>query len=403
MSRAQELISRFRTRFNTNAAVYRAPGRVNLIGEHTDYNDGFVLPAALEFSCWTAVAPRNDRRLVIHSENFDETVEADLDDLKPFPDSTWANYPLAVAWALEQAGNRLSGANMYIAGDVPLGAGLSSSAAIEVSVGFAFSEVSGLPIDRTALALLCQRAENEFVGARCGIMDQFISCHGLANHALLLDCRSMEMHILPIPADVILIICNTMVKHELGASEYNVRREECEQAVSAFVKVLPGIRALRDVSRAQLEEHRHLLGSVPYKRARHVITENERVLRAADAFQSGEIGKLGQLMADSHRSLRDDYEVSCSELDILVEIAVRQRGVFGARMTGGGFGGCTINLVDAPCVQEFQQKVSAAYKSATGLHPDIYVCRASQGAEAIRDESTLTENASGARVARKKS
>ncbi|MDP9340087.1 MAG: galactokinase [Acidobacteriota bacterium] len=396
MARGQQVISRFRARFRGAAALYRAPGRVNLIGEHTDYNDGFVLPAAIGFSCWAAVAPRDDRKLVIHSENFSATIEADLDDLKPFPESTWANYPLAVAWALEQAGHRLSGANMYIAGDVPLGAGLSSSAAIEVSAGFALLDISCLPIDRTDLALRCQRAENDFVGARCGIMDQFVSCHGQADHALLLDCRSLEMRMLPIPPGVSLIICNTMVKHELGASEYNTRREECEEAVRALSKVLPGLRALRDVTATQLQEHRNLLSSVIYKRAHHVVTENDRVLRAAEAFQSAAIEKLGQLMADSHRSLRQDYEVSCPELDILVEIAARQRGVFGARMTGGGFGGCTINLVDVRHAREFQQKVSAAYKSATGLQPDIYVCKASQGAEAVQGGSAMAANPSAA-------
>jgi len=403
MHKGQQVISRFRARFRAAAALYRAPGRVNLIGEHTDYNDGFVLPAAIGFSCWTAVAPRDDRRLIVHSENFSETIEAHLDDLKPFPESTWANYPLAVAWALEEAGHRLSGANMYVAGDVPLGAGLSSSAAIEVSAGFALLDISGLTIDRTRLALMCQRAENEFVGAHCGIMDQFVSCYGQADHALLLDCRSLERRMLPIPPEVALIICNTMVKHELGASEYNTRREECEEAVRALSKVLPGIRALRDVTATQLEGHRSLLSGVIYNRALHVVTENERVLRAADAFQSGAIEKLGPLMADSHRSLRQDYEVSCPELDTLVEIAARQRGVFGARMTGGGFGGCTINLVDVEHAQEFQQKVSAAYKSATGLQPDIYVCKASQGAEAVEGGSLVAGNSSAARFTRENS
>jgi galactokinase len=393
MNSVPKLIARFRSVFHADPAIYRAPGRVNLIGEHTDYNEGFVLPAAIDFSCWTAIVPRDDRKLVIHSHNFGETAAAELDDLLPVPDSKWANYPLGVAWALEHAGKRLRGANMYIAGDVPLGAGLSSSAAIEVSVGYALLDVSGHPIDRSSLALFCQRAENEFVGAHCGIMDQFISCHGVAGRALMLDCRSLETRMLPLPPDVALIICNTMVKHELGSSEYNSRRAECEEAVSALAKVLPCIRALRDVTAQQLEQHGGVLPAVIYKRARHVITENERVLHAADAFQSGQVEKLGRLMADSHRSLREDYEVSCAELDRMVEIAARQRGVFGARMTGGGFGGCTINLVDTTHAQEFQQKVAAAYTSATGLHPDIYVCTASQGAEAVQTGSTSNVSA----------
>ncbi|MEQ1353014.1 MAG: galactokinase [Candidatus Acidiferrum sp.] len=400
MSRVQEMLSRFRTRFGAEAQIYRAPGRVNLIGEHTDYNDGFVMPAAIGFSCWTAIAPRDDRTLMIHSENFDETMEVDLDELLPQPERAWANYPLGVAWALEQAGKRLRGANVYIAGDVPLGAGLSSSAAIEVSVGCALLDVSGHAIERTALALLCQRAENEFVGARCGIMDQFVSCNGVADHALMLDCRSLEMRLLPVPPHIALIICNTMVRHELAANEYNSRRAECEEAVRILGKALPGIRALRDVTAVQLEDHSHLLPDKIFRRARHIVLENARVLKAAEAFQSGQVENLGKLMADSHRSLRDDFEVSCPELDAMVEVSTRQRGVFGARMTGGGFGGCTINLVEAVHAQEFQKKVTAAYTGATGLRPDIYVCRASQGAEAIRNEASGRGNGAETRAVR---
>jgi galactokinase len=400
MNRAPELTARFRAMFNTTATICRAPGRVNLIGEHTDYNDGFVLPAAIEYSCWTAAAARKDRKITVHSENLGKSVTADLDDLKPLQENTWANYPLGIAWALERAGNNLSGADLYFAGEVPLGAGLSSSAAIEVSAGLALSHISRLDMERTALALLCQRAENDFAGARCGIMDQFISCHGLADRALLLDCRSFEFHMLPIPSDVTLAICNTMVRHKLSASEYNARRAECEQAVRLLRQVLPGIQALRDVTLLQLEEHGNLLSTNLYKRARHVITENERVLQAANAFQSGAIRELRQLMADSHSSLRDDYRVSCPELDLMVEIAMRQRGILGARMTGGGFGGCTINLVDTAHAEEFRHRVSAAYTSATGLHPDVYLCKASQGAEVIGEDSAIAEDASAAKAKR---
>jgi galactokinase len=403
MNKTQELIARFRSVFHTAGAVYRAPGRVNLIGEHTDYNEGFVMPAAIGFSCWTVMAPREDRKLVVYSENFEETMEADLDDLKPSPGGKWSDYALGVAWALEGAGNRLGGANIYIVGDVPLGAGLSSSAAIEVAVGYGLLELARHTIDRTKLALLCQRAENEFVGARCGIMDQFVSCRGQADHALLLDCRSLEMRMLPVPPAVALIICNTMVKHELGASEYNARRADCEEAVRLLGKALPGIRALRDVTAAQLEEHQGVLPETLYKRARHVITENQRVLQTAEAFEQGQMEKIGRLMANSHRSLREDYEVSCPELNAMVEIAARQRGVLGARMTGGGFGGCTINLVEAPYAQEFQQKVSAAYTSTTGLRPDIYVCKASEGVEAIRVSPETVGNPPQPRATRENS
>ncbi len=378
----QRVFTNFKSRFGSPPRVYRAPGRVNLIGEHTDYNEGFVLPAAIGFSCWVAIAPRENRKLVLHSENFNETKEGNLDDLKRATHN-WSDYPLGVAWGLQQAGYRLCGANLYIAGDVPLGAGLSSSAAVEVATGYALLSNSEHAIDRTQLAKICQRAENEFVGARVGIMDQFVCCQGQAGHALLLDCRSLEYRALRVPARMHLVICNTMVKHKLQGSEYNDRRSECEEAVRRLAKVLPAIRNLRDVTMQQLTQHRGQLSETLYKRCRHVITENERVRKAADALESDETGVLNELMAESHHSLRDDYQVSCRELDIMVEIARRQAGVYGARMTGGGFGGCTINLVDTAHSSEFRTKVSAEYHAATGLQPDVYICEASQGAESV--------------------
>jgi galactokinase len=383
MNRAHELLASFKSRFGTGASVYRAPGRVNLIGEHTDYNDGYVLPAAIGFSCWVGIAPRVDRQLILFSENYGEVHEAGLDELGVRGSGHWADYPLGVAWALQEAGYRLRGANIDIAGDVPLGAGLSSSAAIEVSTGYALLSAANHTIDRTKLALLCQRAENEYVGARVGIMDQFVSCHGRAGHALLIDCRSLEYRPLRIPAKVSLVVCNTMIKHKLQAGEYNVRRAECEEAVRKLSGALPTIRRLRDVSLEQLVQNRSLLSETIYRRCRHVISENERVHEVADLFEQGKTEGLREVMAASHQSLRDDYEVSCQELDAMVEIAGRQRGVYGARMTGGGFGGCTINFVDVEHATEFQQRVSEEYESAIGLRPDIYICEASQGAELV--------------------
>jgi galactokinase len=376
-----QILDGFKARFGTTANVYRAPGRVNLIGEHTDYNDGFVLPAAIEFYCWAAVATRSDRKLVIHSENYNETVEEPLDSLSPLGKKHWANYSLGVAWALRQAGETLNGANIFVSGEVPLGAGLSSSAALEVATGFGLLTESGQTVDRARLAQICQKAENEFVGAHVGIMDQFVSCYGRASHALLLDCRSLEHKYVKLPADIQLVICNTMVKHELASGEYNARRSECEEGVRILRIVLPHIRALRDVTLAQLEEHRQILPPKVIARCRHVITENARVKRAVDAFQSGNIKALGPLMQESHRSLRDDYEVSCKELDLMVEIAAAQPGLIGARMTGGGFGGCTINLVESAAVADFKRKVAAEYSSKTGLAPEIYVSPASEGAQ----------------------
>jgi galactokinase len=378
-----QLLDAFQARFGLAASIYRAPGRVNVIGEHTDYNDGFVLPAAIEFYCWAAVAPRPDRKLVIYSENFNESVEGALDSLSPLGKKHWANYPLGVAWALRQAGKALTGASIYIRGEVPLGAGLSSSAAIEVAVGFALLSQSELAVDRSELAQLCQKADNEFVGARVGIMDQFVSCHGRASHALLLDCRSLQHEFVKIPANLRLVICNTMVKRELASGEYNARRAECEEGVRILRKVFPLIRALRDVTLSQLEDQSQNLSPRVFSRCRHVVTENARVQSAVEAFRRADIKALGPLMRDSHRSLANDYEVSCKELDLMVEIAMAQPGLIGARMTGGGFGGCTINLVESAAVNDFRRNVAGAYSSKTGRTPEIFVSPASEGAQQI--------------------
>jgi galactokinase len=281
---------------------------------------------------------------------------------------------------LERAGHPLQGANLLIQGDVPMGSGLSSSAAIEVASGLALLENSGLHADRLELVKLCRQAENDFVGARVGVMDQFISSCGQAGHALMVDCRSLEHVLLPLPRDVSLVICNTMVKHALASGEYNTRRAECEEGVRLLSRALPGIRALRDVSLAELEAHAGTLPKIIYKRCRHVISENARVTKAAAALDQGDLDNFGWLMAESHRSLRDDYEVSCAELDLMVELAGQQQGVYGARMTGGGFGGCTINLVGTGAVSDFQAGVGDAYQKSTGRAPQILVSPAAEGA-----------------------
>src|SRR5580692_5174003 len=380
MTRLSTIVERFRSRFGADPYVYRAPGRVNLIGEHTDYNEGFAMPAAIGFYCWVAVGTREDRKLNIYSEEFSAAADADLDSASHQPSKTWSDYPVGVALQLDQGGFRLRGANLLIESEVPIGAGLSSSAAIEVATALALAGQSGLSPDRVQLAQLCQKAENEFVGARVGIMDQFVSLHGLENHALMLDCRSLTFESLLIPDSVKLVMSNTMVKHELASSEYNRRRADCEEAVRRLAAVLPGIRALRDVSLEQLEKHRGLLSEVIYKRALHIVTENARVLDSAQALRAGDIERFGKRMAESHRSLRDLYEVSCRELDLMVDLAYQQKGVFGARMTGGGFGGATINLVDARHAGEFMEKLGNAYQRETGLVPQIYICRPAEGA-----------------------
>ncbi len=364
----------------SGASIYRAPGRVNLIGEHTDYNDGFVMPAAIDLCTQVAIRPRDDRKLHIYTELLSDAVDVDLDDPHPAARGHWSDYVRGVAVTLERSGYSLKGADLGIRSNVPIGAGLSSSAAIEVAAGIAMLATAGQTMDRLSLARLCQQAENEFVGMRCGIMDQFISCYGGAGKALILDCRSLESRLLPIPEDVRLVICNTMVKHELGSSEYNTRRADCEAGVRHFAKVLPDIHALRDVTVDDLKRCGSDLNETIYKRCRHVITENARVLEAAAALERDDLNRVGGLMAESHRSLRDDYEVSCVELDTMVDLATPIEGVFGARMTGGGFGGCTINLVKADGVGEFRRTVASRYAQETGLAPEIFVCSTSDGA-----------------------
>jgi len=363
--------------------LFRAPGRVNLIGEHTDYNDGFVMPVAIDFFTQIILFPLDTRALEFYSDNFKEKVVLDFDNLPKSRSRHWSDYVVGVALMLIREGHELRGARLMISSDVPLGSGLSSSAALEVATAYALATTSDLKIERVELAKLCRRAENEFVGARVGIMDQFVSFFAETDKALLLDCRSLEFEHLPVPPSAQLVICNTMVKHDLASGAYNERRQQCEEGVKLLRTVLPNVTALRDVTSQQLEEHRKELPEVIYRRCRHVVTENERVLDAAFALKQGDVAKFGQLMNQSHQSLRDDYAVSCAELDLMVGLARKVEGVFGARMTGGGFGGCTVNLVRRDKIDEFQNTVAAGYQEATGLTPEIYVCKAVKGAEEL--------------------
>ena len=386
MGNPAELGQRFLVAFGVRPHIFCAPGRVNLIGEHTDYNDGFVMPAAIDLSTCVAIAPRDDLRLTIASEAFDEPAEFNLERHPPHGTGHWSDYVRGVAVELLQAGFKLRGANLLIASDLPTGAGLSSSAAVEVASALALLAIAGATLDRVALAKLCQRAENEYVGARVGIMDQFVSANGRANHALMLDCRSLDFRLLPLPEHVRLVIANTMVKHSIAGGEYNARRADCETAVRLLARRLPGIRALRDVSLADVERYRKDLPETVYYRARHVVSENERVQRAAEALASGDLRAFGQVMRQSLLILRDDYEVSCEELDVMVETAARLPGCYGARMTGGGFGGCTVNLVEAGAVADFTEALAAGYEQATGRTPQIYVCAAADGAREIQGD-----------------
>jgi galactokinase len=379
---AAQLARRFRERFGTDPRIFAAPGRVNLIGEHTDYNDGFVMPCAIGFHTRVAIAPRSDRMLALHSENFPQQIEASLDHLPRARAGAWPDYLIGVLWELRKSGPLTRGANVLVSGDVPLGAGLSSSASIEVACALAFMELNGIEMSLPQVAQLCQSAENAFVGAKCGIMDQFVSCMGKSGHALFLDCRSLEFEFVQVPRDLRIVICNTMVKHSVATGEYNQRRAECEEGVRLLSRTLPSIRALRDVTLAQLQTSAGELPGLVYPRCEHVIRENARVLEGRLALALGDVPRFGALMRESHQSLRDLFKVSCPELDLMVSLAEGLPGYLGARMTGGGFGGCTVNLVKAEAAEIFAERIAGAYHAKTRVHPDVFICSAASGARA---------------------
>jgi galactokinase len=370
-------------RFGAEAEIFLAPGRVNLIGEHTDYAEGFVMPAAIDFATLAAISPRGDNRMVLYSQNFQEQVEYDAAHLPERGHGHWSDYPLGVVWMLREAGIPVPGFSMTLNGNVPLGAGLSSSASIEVATALAVLAVTKKSLPPQETARLCQRAENVYVGASCGIMDQFIACCGAEDHALLLDCRSLAFRLAPIPRDIRLIIANTMVKHSHSGGEYNTRRAEVEEGTEILRRHRPEIRLLRDATVEDLDRWGHEMPENVRKRCRHIITENLRTVSAADALEAGDLKKLGRLMAEAHVSYRDDFEASCREADILVELAAKQPGCVGARLTGGGFGGCTVNLVEAAQAEGFAARLREGYQAATGIDADIWQCHASAAAHRV--------------------
>ena len=363
--------------------VVRAPGRVNLIGEHTDYNDGYVLPIAIDRCVVVAASARPDRVVRLRAVDFDSQTLFSLDDITHSERQRWSNYQRGVAAVLQGEGFALTGMDAAFAGNVPIGAGLSSSAAVEVATALTWQTLAGFDLSRTKLALLCQRAENEFVGVNCGIMDQFISALGQKNAALFIDCRTLEHKSVPLPADVVVVVMDTTRRRGLADSAYNVRRAECEEGVRLLRAHLPDIHALRDVSPAQFERYADELPLNVRKRCRHVIGENRRVLDSVAALERGDVDSFGRLMDASHRSLRDDYEVSCAELNAIVEAAWRAPGVIGARMTGAGFGGCAVALVKANHADDFTRQVAAEYEATTGLVPNLYICTAEEGASVV--------------------
>ena len=385
--RTQGLIDEFTRRFEQSPTMVAVgPGRVNLIGEHTDYNDGFVLPVAIKRDIRIALRPREDRQVKVYSLEYDDWYEFSLDDLRYNQELLWANYVQGVAWSLQELGIPLRGFDGVISGNVPRASGLSSSAALEVATATAFLAASDQSDALTGvqIARAAQRAENEFVGVNCGIMDQFISVLGQEGHALLIDCRSLEYELIPVPKEAALVIGNTKASRSLANSAYNERRRQCEEGVALLQKVLPDIRALRDVSSEQLEEHKALLPPVIYRRCRHVVTENERVLQTIEALAANNLTTAGELMNESHTSLRDDYEVSSPALDAMVQAMRSGSGCYGARLTGAGFGGCAVALVKPGSEQEVADAIYEKYPKATNIWPEVYISQAGPGARLLK-------------------
>ena len=379
MELRERVVREFEERYGElPAAVVRAPGRVNLIGEHTDYNDGFVFPMAIDRAMWIALRPVTERTVAVFSLDFAEERSFGLDELDEPGEEGWLEYLKGTAWALQEAGHELKGWEGVLAGDVPIGAGLSSSAALEMATARAFMSTAELDWEPGPMALLGQRAENRWVGVNCGIMDQMISAAGRAEHALLLDCRSLEYDLVPLPPGTAVVVLDTGTRRGLVDSAYNERRAQCEAAARSF-----GIEALRDVSLEQFQARQGELDETTRRRARHVISENARTVRAAEVMRRGDAAALGELMDASHASLRDDFEVSSAALDALVECARKREECLGARMTGAGFGGCAVALVPAGEADGFGAVVAADYQRSTGHEPAVYVCRATNGAEVV--------------------
>jgi galactokinase len=355
--------------------VASAPGRVNLIGEHTDYNDGFVFPIAIDRSVHAAARARPERAIRVVARDVSDLCEFSLDSIRPDPEKLWSNYIRGVALELAKAGVDLVGADLAVGGDLPIGAGVSSSAALELCVAKALLAVSGASMPLPELSRLCRRAENDFVGVGCGIMDQYICGMGERGTAMLLDCRSLEFELVPMPLHATFVVCDTGKARELGHSAYNERRSQCETGASHL-----GLASLRDATLAEIEKAERGMDGVVWRRCRHVVTEIDRALKAAACLKAGDLAEFGSLMDESHRSLREDYEVSCRELDVMVDAARRVPGCHGARLTGAGFGGCAVAVVDGGSVEEFIAKTAAVYEARTGLKPSIYPTQAGDGA-----------------------
>lgn len=381
------LTKKFKEHFNANPTLLvRAPGRINLIGEHTDYNNGFVLPAAIDKAIYFAISPRNDQKCIIYAYDLDDSYEFSLDNLQK-SEKGWANFLLGVLAEIVSEGKQINtGFNLVFGGDVPLGAGLSSSAAVESGIGFALNELYNLDLSKLDLALIAQQAEHKYAGVNCGIMDMFASIHGKENAVIKLDCQDLSFEYFPFDfPDYTLVLCNTGVKHNLGDSEYNQRRAECEEGIRILQSAFPQIDSLRDVTIQMLSSQADKLSSIVYNRCKYVVEEIERVTIACKALENGDLRGFGQKMYETHEGLSKEYEVSCPELDFLVEHSQDFETVVGARMMGGGFGGCTINLIKTDAVDEFIEKMSFAYHQAFNIQLQTYIVNISNGVEVIEE------------------
>ncbi|MEO6806086.1 MAG: galactokinase [Edaphobacter sp.] len=370
-------------RFGQAGRTFAAPARVNLIGEHTDYTGGFVMPMAIDFQTIAVVSAREDGRALFYSANYDEEVGFETTSPRRKPSGRWIDYPAGVLWSLRKEGVVVGGFNMSLEGDVPLGAGLSSSASVEVATAMALLGHAGVELPLEKVATLCRRAENEYVGAKSGIMDQFAVAGCVANRMMLLDCRSLTYELLPLPDAVRVVICNSMVKHAVATGEYGDRSTEAEAGQAVLQRERPGVKLLRDATLEDLGACRDLMSAASFKRCRHIITENARVLQAREALLQGDVERFGALMVEAHVSVRDDFAASCEEVDVLVAIAMQQAECFGARITGGGFGGCSVNIVRAEAAEKFVATLRREYAAKTGIDPDCFVCTPSDGAFAL--------------------
>lgn len=378
----ENIRKQFMQRFNKEPLIISAPGRVNLIGEHTDYNEGFVLPGAIDKRINIAIALNETETVNVFAQDFNESFSFSLDEIEP--SKGWTTYILGVTYHIQQKGKKLRGVDVWIDGNVPVGGGMSSSAALCSGYGFALNELFGLGFTRLDLAYIGQKTEHSFAGVKVGIMDQFASLHGKKGHVIKLDCRSMEYEYIPFDfPDYKIVMVNSMVSHSLASSEYNVRRQQCEEGVAILKKIYPAINSLRDVNLEELEKHADDLSEVVHRRCRYVITEKDRLLKGCEELIKGDLSAFGKLMYTTHQGLSKDYEVSCPELDFLADAARKIPQVAGTRMMGGGFGGCTINLVETGSVDTFSKRVQEAYNEQFGKIPEVYITQIEDGVTII--------------------